>query len=111
MSRVRIAYTGGDSNTFIFKVRNLSPAVARNVAQAMVDRLRYVWVTERHEIYSDSLNSIALEIPKAESETTSLKSRTTARRASSSTSRGYPRLAGRRKLRCVKASPRLTRIF
>jgi hypothetical protein len=72
---LRIDYTGGDSNTFIFKARDRSRTVARSLAQGMVDRLRYVWVTERRDMYSDSLKSIAREIPEVESERASLKSR------------------------------------
>lgn len=72
---IRIDYTGGDSNTFIFTVRDRSPIVAKNLAQEVVNRLRNVWVNGLQEIYSESLVAIEREIPKAEPEGASPKSR------------------------------------
>lgn len=63
---LRIDYTGGDSNTFVFKARDASPAVARELAQAMVDRLRELWVTERHDMAAAALAAIAKDVPPGE---------------------------------------------
>ncbi len=74
-NEIKIDYTGGDSNTFIFTVKDRSPQIAQYLAQSIVERLKHVWIDQLHENYTDALAAIAAEAGKAGPENSSLVSR------------------------------------
>ena len=74
-NHIRIEYTGGDSNTFTFHVKDESAEVAKSLSQAMIERLKQVWVTSLRQSYSEVLAALGEEEGKAGIESTSLKSR------------------------------------
>ncbi len=74
-NQIKIEYTGGDSNTFIFTVNDRSPEISQYIAQAIIERLRKLWVIDLDDAYASALSAISQEINKAGPEATSLASR------------------------------------
>jgi len=73
--QIKIDYTGGDSNTFVFTVKDRSQPVARYLAESIIARLKAVWIDELRNAYTEALALIATDAAKAGPESSSMVSR------------------------------------
>src|SRR5690606_13574326 len=68
---VKVEYTGGDSSTFIVTVKDRDRQLAKNLADALLGRLRELTVTADSAMYAEAIKAIEREIarlPKAASD-------------------------------------------